>query len=118
MKSFTSAPHREQRIAEQDITFLHDGRSVVAHPPTAAQYTLFITAYQAVGGDITQVGDVVNFFFCLWGQEDFDYFKERLFDPDDPFDLGGAAGMVAILVDLLAVWVTPAVPREDASLSH
>ena len=105
MKSFTTTNHAEPRIAEGAVTFRHDGRKVTAYPPTAAQYALFQTAYQAAEGDVSQVADVVNFFFALFGTEDFAYFKERLFDPDDPFDLGGDSGMVSIIVSLLGSWL-------------
>jgi len=118
MKSFTTGSHQEPRISTEEIVFEHDGRQVTARPPTAAQYALFQAAYQSIDGDVAQVADVVNFFFVLFSGSDFDYFKERLFDPDDSFDLGGEGGMASIIVTLLGVWLSEAIPVEDVALSH
>lgn len=118
MRSFSTGEHREERISQTEVVFLHDGHQVTARPPTAAQYAIFQAAYQDIDGDLDQVADVVNFFFALFSGPDFDYFKERLFDPDDSFDLGGDGGMAAIIVNLLGVWLKQAVPPEDVALSH
>lgn len=118
MKSFVTTEHREDRISQEVIRFDHDGRTVTANPPTPAQFVMFEIAYQATEGDAREIADVVNFFFCLFGKDDQTYFKERLFDQDDPFDLGGDGGMIDILSTLVPVWIASAVPSEAEPLSH
>jgi hypothetical protein len=105
MKSFTTVPdHHDDTVGTEPITFQHDGRTVTAHPPTVAQYTLFLSAYNALDGGIDQVADIVNFFFALFDGEDWDYFKTRLFDRGDSFGLTGDGGMTDLLNALLPVW--------------
>lgn len=118
MKSFTTGEHREARITQDAVTFEHDGRTVTAYPPTPAQYALFRAAYETYDGDVQEIADVVNFFFCLFDSEDHDYFKARLFDPEDPFDFGGESGMAAVLAALIMAWATADTPPEQDALSH
>jgi hypothetical protein len=108
VKSFTTGQAPQERLSDQMVTFLHDGRTVTAHPPTVAQYALFIAAYESLDTDISGAVDIINFFFCLWGPEDYEYFKDRIFERTDPFDLHGEGGMTDILASVLAVWSRPA----------
>jgi hypothetical protein len=118
MRSFTTGEYREKRIAEGAVTFEHDGRTVTAYPPTPAQYALFRSAYETYDGDVQEIADVVNFFFCLFDADDHDYFKARLFDPNDPFDFGGESGMASVIATLLVVWAAADTPPDEDALSH
>jgi len=118
VRKFVTGEHHEPRIHQASVTFEHDEETVTAFPPTPAQFAMYRSAVEAVDGDINQVADIVNFFFALFEQEDRDYFRGRLFDPDDPFDLGGDGGMVDLIATLLATWLTQDTPAQDEALSH
>ena len=118
MKKFVTAEHHEPRIAQGSVTFEHDERTVIAYPPTPAQFAMYRSAYEAIDGDITQVADVINFFFALFEEEDRDYFRGRLFDRDDPFDLGGDGGIADLIAVLLGAWLVMDPPAQDEALSH
>jgi hypothetical protein len=116
MKSFTTgAGHHDEPMPAKPITFDHDGRTVTAHPPTTTQYAMFMAAYESLDGGIDRLGDVIDFFFCLFDEEDQDYFRTRLFDRADSFGMTGVGGMADMLNALLPVWTRSAA---EQALSH
>jgi hypothetical protein len=105
MKSFSTAAkataHEKELPIQPDITFEHDGRTVTAHAPTGAQFALFLAIYGESAPEASQVFDTLNFFASRFDRGDSAYFKRRIADPDDPFDM---EDLVEVLTWLVQEW--------------
>ena len=91
MKSFSTAAkaasHDKEPPIQPPITFEHDGRKVTATAPTGPQFALFLSAFGETAPESNRIFDTLNFFADRFNREDSSYFKRRINDPNDAFDM-------------------------------
>lgn len=89
LKQFTTAARSapEEAPAGEPLDVEIDGRKVTLLPPTTGQLAIAMIG----GGDMAtqgeQIATSINFFFGLLEEKDAKFFRRRLFDRDDSFDV-------------------------------
>jgi hypothetical protein len=101
---FTTAA-REDWAPEDDetITFPHDETDVTFYRPTSAQLAI-LAATSVQGNDSEAAGTYIALFFEMMDSDSQRYFRGRLFDRNDPFDLDGPGGVQEIMEALVEHW--------------
>jgi len=116
MKSFSTAAKNAEQKDESvgaDVSFEFDGRTVLALAPTSAQMAVFLAAFSDQSGFGDSVAGIINFFHSLFERQDAVYFKRRLLDKNDPFDI---SDVTAILEYLIEEWSGH--PTQPPSVSY
>jgi hypothetical protein len=103
MKSFSTAAkaasHDKEAPIQPPITFEHDGRTVTASAPTGPQFALFLSAFGETAPETNRIFDSLNFFAERFNRDDSSYFKRRINDPDDPFDMEALSEILTWLIE-------------------
>jgi hypothetical protein len=93
-------------IDERDVTFL---------PPTTGQWAVTLAGLSDTASATEQMGAQINFFFSMLDDDDMRYFKQRLMDREDPFDV---ADIAEIITALMEEWsARPTIPPSGSSRS-
>lgn len=119
MREFTTAVGRVEghQLPGKPITFRHDGREVTFNRPTETQIALLATAVGGYGGDMAGTTTIIAMFFEMAEDQTARYFRGRLFDRTDPFDLVGDGGLLDILTSLMEEWTGNPTQSPPASTS-
>ena len=84
---------------EGKVTFLHDGTEVTFYFPTTAQFA----AAMSVSSD-RDVNVMIGFIFEMMDEDTKRYFRRRLLDSFDPFDLEGEGSLMEVYEALTEEW--------------
>jgi hypothetical protein len=76
-----------------------DGREVTFVPPTTGQWAVTMAGGTDSSSPSDQVATQINFFFSMLDPKDVAYFKHRLFDREDPFDVDNIADIITYLLE-------------------
>lgn len=107
MKEFyTAAKDTLGDVTEEDlITFKHDGNEVTFYQPSAGQLAIMANIMNGAKDDPVLAGNFIQLFFAMMEEEDtLPYFRNRLMDRNDTFDIDGPGGMVDIFKALTEEW--------------
>jgi len=102
IKSFTtSGKSVEQNEAPigQPVKVDMDGREVIFLPPTTGQWAVTMAGGSDTSSPADMVATQINFFFSMLEADDVSYFKHRLFDREDPFDVDNIAEIIEHLLE-------------------
>ena len=102
VKSFiTSAKAADATDAPlgEPVTIDLDGREITFLPPTTGQWAVTIAGGTDTANPSQMVADQINFFFSLLADEDVQYFRHRLFDRKDAFDVPNIAEIMEYLIE-------------------
>jgi hypothetical protein len=81
----------------------HDGRDVRFYEPDSGSLAIMaMVANQKM--TVANMGIFIEFIFNCMDEPTGAYFKQRLMDPDDPFELDGAGGLMDIFKALTEEW--------------
>lgn len=97
IKSFSTAAKsvEDNQIpigAPLEIEF--DDRKIVLNPPTTGQWAVTMAGNSDSSDTREQLATQINFFFSLLEDQDASWFRHRLFDRDDPFDVDNIAELI------------------------
>lgn len=76
-----------------------DERKILFNPPTTGQWAVTMAGNSDAADTSEQLATQINFFFSLLGSKDAAWFKHRLFDRDDPFDVDNIAELIEYLME-------------------
>lgn len=106
MREFTTAVTAELAADQSEdtrvpITTRIDGRPITLHPLNSSQ--LVVVAYNLNSGSVMEnAAGILNAFFgMVQDQNEFRFYKQRLWDPSDPF---GIEIIVELMKDAIAEW--------------
>lgn len=103
MKSFSTAAkaalHERELPIGPDVSFTYDDREVSAHAPTGPQLAVFLAAFADTASMKASVTDSINFFHSRFEPADASYFKQRLMDPEDPFEFEQVVELLGWLIE-------------------
>lgn len=71
-----------------------DGRAVTLLPPTAGQLGLALTGNSDMASTPENIASSINLFFGILEDHDAKFFRRRLFDRADPFDIDQIAAIL------------------------
>lgn len=107
MKEFyTAAKDTIGEVSEEDlIVFKHDGTEVTFYQPSSGQLAIMSNIMQGSKTDPTLAGNFIQLFFAMMEEEDtLPYFRNRLMDRKDTFDIDTEGGMFEIFEELVGEW--------------
>lgn len=107
MKEFyTAAKDTLGDVTEDDlIVFKHDDTEVTFFQPSSGQLAIMSNIMQGSKNDPTLAGNFIQLFFAMMEEEEtLPYFRNRLMDRKDTFDLDGDGGMFDIFAELVKEW--------------
>jgi len=101
---FTAAQENEVEVDPEDVvTFKHDDREVTFYKPTAAQFAILSSA-SVNSSEFEAAGTYLALFFEMAEEDTARYFRSRLFDRNDPFDIDSEGGIQDIMMALIEEW--------------
>lgn len=123
MKAFVTAA-RAQKVEENEdeaIVFKHDEREVKFYQPSIGQQAIMMQLASSDmspgnSGKTGPAADFIALFFEMMDTDTQKYFKSRLLDRHDTFDIDGEGGMLEIFEELMEEW--SARPTKSASGSR
>lgn len=103
---YTAAKDTLGETTEDDlITFLHDDKEVTFYQPSAGQLAIMSNIMSGNRNDPVLAANFIQLFFAMMEEEDtLPYFRNRLMDRKDTFDLQGDGGMFDIFTGLVEEW--------------
>ena len=104
IRQFTTAAKAEGDGKEpigDPIQIEVDERPITFYAPTGGQLAVAMAEAAGYNGTGSQAAASINFFFSLLEDDDADWFKGRLFDRKDPFDIEEIG---ALSKDLMEEW--------------
>lgn len=107
MKEFyTAAKDTLGETTEDDlIVFRHDDKEVTFYQPSAGQLAIMSNIMSGNRNDPVLAANFIQLFFAMMEEEDtLPYFRNRLMDRKDTFDLDGDGGMFDIFAGLVEEW--------------
>lgn len=106
MKEFyTAAKDTIGEGSEDDlIVFLHDGEEVTFYQPSSGQLAIMLSIVEGTKLDPKNAGAFIQLFFEMMDDETQRYFRGRLMDRKDTFDLDSEGGMFEIFNHLSEEW--------------
>jgi hypothetical protein len=97
--------------ADDAITFKHDGRDVTFYSPTTGQFAVMLMLSAKVVNqedksnvDPQLLSTFIEFFFELMEDDTAKYFRHRLLDRKDSFELDSVGGVSDIFKALFGEW--------------
>lgn len=103
---YTAAKDTLGEVSEDDyIVFKHDGTEVTFYQPSSGQLAIMSNIVNGNKNDPTLSANFIQLFFAMMEEEEtLPYFRNRLMDRKDTFDLGGEGGMFDIFEGLMEEW--------------
>lgn len=104
MREFTTAAREHQEVDEESlITFMHDGQEVTFYEPDAGQLAIMSTL-TSTNKTHEVASTIISFFFSVMDEDTSIYFRSRLLDRNDPFELDDEGGVMDIFEYLMEEW--------------
>ena len=95
--------HLDEFDEDNAITFKHDDREVTFFQPSTGQLAI-MTSLTSSEMDVNTTGQFIQLFFGMMDEDTQKYFRSRLLDRYDPFEMDGKGGIVDIFVGLTKEW--------------
>lgn len=102
IKSFTTSGKSVEENGTpmgEPVTVDVDGREVIFIPPTTGQWAVTMAGGTDSSSPSDQIATQINFFFSMLDDKDVHYFKHRLFDREDAFDVDNIAEIITYLLE-------------------
>jgi len=103
IKEFTTSAvasvDEDEGAVGSEVTVKVDGREVTFYPPTSGQLAVTLAGSGDMATEMEQAAATINFFFSLLEHRDATFFRKRLFDRDDGFDMDTIADLVSYLLE-------------------
>lgn len=106
MKAFVTAAKAAKTNKENEedaISFTHDGRDVKFYQPSVGQQAVMM-GMSGSDLNVSTASDFIALFFEMMDNDTQKYFKSRLLDREDSFELDGDGGMMDIYSWLAEQW--------------
>lgn len=105
MREFVAAASKSAvEVDESDyIDFVHEGTEVRFYQPGTGQLA-YMLAMVTGKMDVQAAGGFINLMFNMMDAETASYFRERLLDRTDGFELDGENGLLEIFEGLTEEW--------------
>lgn len=78
------------KLEEKTVTFI---------PPTTGQWAVTLAGQGDTTEGSEKIASQINFFFSMLDEKDEVYFKQRLFNREDPFDIDNVAEIIDYLME-------------------
>lgn len=117
IKQFTTAAKSVEGKTEtaSPVELEFEERKITFNGPSESQIAMLLVGSSDTVSGNQALSTTINFFFSLLEDDDQRYFKVRLLDRDDPFDV---EDIVAMLNYLMEEWsATPTKPASDSTSS-
>jgi hypothetical protein len=101
IKSFTTAARNntDDGVLGEPVDVEVDGRTVTFLPPTTGQIAVTLAGSSEMATDSELAAAQINFFFSLLEKRDATWFRRRLFDRSDDFDIETIGEIVEYLME-------------------
>lgn len=102
MREFITDVSREVEEAEE-LVFKHDDREVVFIEPSSGQMAIMATV-STTREDAQTMQTIMQFMFSIMAEDTLEYFRDRLLDRNDPFEMDGDGGLIDIFEAVMEEW--------------
>lgn len=102
VKSFTTAGksvEANQTPLGEPLSIELDGREITFTPPTTGQWAVTMAGGTDTSSPSDMIATQINFFFGMLDTDDVNYFRHRLFDREDPFDVDNITEIIEYLIE-------------------
>lgn len=102
VKSFTTSGksvEANQTPIGEPVEIELDDRKITFIPPTTGQWAVTMAGSSDPESPAEMIATQINFFFSMLDDEDVSYFRHRLFDREDPFDVDNIAEIIEYLME-------------------